>query len=135
MREGATSKHPQVNEIVFLKTSRFAGLSKQSSKDPPVDPQTLQKHPSGSRVRQRNDPRLATTRFIPARVGPELRANRCPSFPISSGRNMVFFLFYNSESERWRGRGLHTWIVGCTARRSCRRARIATAQSRKEDGP
>ena len=60
-------------------------VPEQPSEDRPVDRAALPKQLAGSRVRLRNDPRQATTRYAPARVGHEVRADRRPIFPISSG--------------------------------------------------
>ena len=119
LREGATAKYQQqVNEVVFLKTCNLQACPNRFRRTTRSIQKTQQKQRAGSRVRLRNYPRRATARSIPDRVGRELRANRCPSFLISSENTMVcFYVFLPGEQERVRQRspylgGLRVELTG-----------------------
>ena len=85
-REHATGNHAQVNETYMLENLGFhKSAPGQPSEDRPVVRASLLKQLEGSGVRLRNDKWQATTSYVPARMCHESQANRCTSFPISSG--------------------------------------------------
>lgn len=85
VREGTTTKHPQVNENC-LRNSRFKlARTVWSSADRLADRSALPEAASRLSRAPAQRPAVGKHTFLRARVGPKLRASLCRSFPSSRG--------------------------------------------------